>query len=164
MGIKHGFLGVLTAVTAALLTATPTVSGYAGQANAFAVVVAKGSPIDDLSIHDLKHLYMGDLINGPGGKRLVPLALPTNSADRMAFDKAVLGMSAEQAARFWVDRKIRGQSGAPKSLDSADLVQRVVSKLDGGIGYVPIGQVTKDVKIVRVDGKAPGDGGYRVVF
>ena len=164
MGTRHGFLGVLTAVAAALLTATPAVSGYAGQENAFAVVVAKGSPVDDLSIHDLKHLYMGDMINGPGGKQLIPLALPTNSPDRAAFDKAVLGMSPDQAARFWVDRKIRGQTGAPKSFDSADLVQRIVSKLDGGVGYVPVGQVSKDVKVVRIDGKAPGEGGYAVTF
>jgi hypothetical protein len=161
---RRRFFVVLTAIAAALVAASPAVSGYAGQESQFAVIVAKTSAVEEFSFFELKHLYMGDMINGPGGKRLVPLNLPTNSPERSAFDKAVLGMSPEQVGRFWVDRKIRGQSGAPKNLDSADLMQRVISKLDGGVGYVPASQVGKDVKVVRVDGKRPGEGGYRIVF
>jgi ABC-type phosphate transport system substrate-binding protein len=147
---------------AGLLATTPATFGYADQSAPIAIVVSKASPIDELTIHDLKHLFMGEFVTGPGGKKLIPLAPTASSPERTTFDKSVLGMSTDQEASYWIDRKIRGQSGAPKSLDSADMLQRVVSKLDGAVGYVRIDQVSGDVKVLRIDGKKPGDGGYRV--
>jgi hypothetical protein len=40
----------------------------------------------------------------------------------------------------------------------------VVQKLSGAIGYLRPGQMTSDVKAVRVDGKLPGDSGYPIHF
>ena len=37
-----------------------------------------------------------------------------------------------------------------------------VTKVAGGIGYVPLQAVTPDVKVVKVDGKAPTDSGYPI--
>lgn len=128
------------------------------------VVVAKNSSLDDLSIHDLKHLYMGDQIMAPGGKKLIPVALRSGSVERVAFEQAILGMAPERVASYWIDRKIRGQSGPPSSVDTAELLQRVVAKVEGGIGYVRAGDVRDFVKIVRVDGKGPGDAGYSVEY
>jgi len=36
----------------------------------FAIVVATNSPLTNLSLYDLKHLYMGEFVTGPDGKRL----------------------------------------------------------------------------------------------
>lgn len=129
-----------------------------------AIVVAKTSPLEQLSIHDLKNLYMGDRISAPGGTQLIPVALRGGSPERTAFERTVLGMAADRLAKYWIDRKIRGQSGPPKSVDTAELLQLVVTKLEGGIGYVSASAVSSGVKIVRIDGKAPGEPGYPVTF
>lgn len=145
-------------------------AGYStfGQAQSvslrLAVVVAKTSPLQDLSIHDLKHLYMGDQIIGPGGKKFVPVALRAGSPERVAFERAVLGMAPERVASYWIDRKIRGQSGPPTTVDSAEVLQRAVSKIDGGIGYLRARDVRDFVKVVRIDGKGPEDPGYGVEY
>jgi hypothetical protein len=150
---------------AALITAASGASVSAEQNKTrLAVVVAQNSPLEELSIHDLKHLYMGDQILGPGGKKLIPIAMRPGSSERSAFEQAVLGMNPERIASYWIDRKIRGQSGPPTSVDTADVLRRVVSKLDGGIGYVPEGEVRDFLKVVRIDGKGPADLGYRVEF
>jgi hypothetical protein len=150
---------------AALLpaTAAPWVDAQEAKLQ-LAIVVAKNSPLSDLSIHDLKNLYMGDRISAPGGKQLIPIALRTGSPERTAFEQSVLGMAADRLSKYWIDRKIRGQSGPPKSVDTAELLQLVVSKLEGGIGYVSANAVSNAVKVVRIDGKAPGEPGYRVMF
>lgn len=135
----------------------------AGERVRFAIVVARNSPVDELSLYDLKRLYEGETVNA-AGKRLLPLNLPPASDSRVRFDQAVLGMTPERVSRYWIDRKIRGQSGPPRALDSADLVQRVVARLDGGIGYVRMNELKADVKVVRVDGKSPKDSGYPVEF
>jgi hypothetical protein len=126
------------------------------------IVVAKTSPLTSISIYDLKHLYLGEFVTGPDGRRLIPLNQSTQSPDRLAFDAAVLGMSSEQAGAYWIDRRIRGQSGSPRALDSSDIAQRIVSRLDGAIAYVRVADVRPDVKVVRVDGRLPTDPGYRI--
>ena len=152
-------LGALTLVATA--SASPALD--AGEKVRFALVVAKDSPVSDISFHDLKRLYKGEVVN-VAGKRLVPLNLSASSDHRVRFDQALLGMNSETVSRYWIDRKIRGQSGPPKTLDGPDLVQRVVARLDGGIGYVRLSEVKPDVKVLRVDGKTPKDAGYAIEY
>jgi hypothetical protein len=129
-----------------------------------AVVVAEKSPLVALSRHELRRVYSGEIVTRADGKRLIPLMLAARLPDRVGFDQAVLGMSADEVARYWIDRKIRGQSGPPKSVDSSDLLQRVVAQLDGAIGYVRSSNVRPGLKAVRIDGKTPSDPGYSVEY
>ena len=47
-------------------------------------------------------------------------------------------------------------------MDSGDLAQRIVARLEGAVAYVRASAARPDVKIVRVDGKLPTDPGYRI--
>ncbi len=153
-------LSCLMMITAAA-TATTQRSYGAGEGR-LAIVAAKNLPVDGISFGDLKRLYMGNAMV-LGGKKIVPLTYPRESTERHGFDETVLGMSADEAGRYWIDRKIRGQSGPPKSVESAAVVIRVVSKVDGAVGFVPAREVhQKDVKVLRIDGKLPGEPGYRL--
>ena len=71
-------------------------------------------------------------------------------------------MSSEEVSRYWIDRKIRGESGAPKAVGSVELLQRVVSKLEHSVAYVRADQVRPEVRVVAIDGSVPGDSGYRL--
>jgi hypothetical protein len=128
-----------------------------------AVVVARDSKLNDLSIYELKRLYEGHPMSA-GGTRLIPINLVPLSKDRVGFDRAVLGMTPEEVARYWIDRKIRGESGPPVTVDSAEVLQRVVVHLEGAVGYVRAGAVSDQVKVVRIDGKLPGDKEYPIVY
>ncbi len=158
---------VLTACLGALVlfgaTGFSSPVGAGESKTRLAVVVSKDSPINDISFYELKRLYLGERIN-LGGKRLVPLNLSPPTRERVGFDKTVLNMSPEAIARYWIDRKIRGESGPPKTIEPADLLQRVVARLDGAVGYAPVNEVRSELKVIRVDGKAPGDSGYPLEF
>jgi hypothetical protein len=136
---------------------------HAQAAEALAVVVAKGSPIRQLSQFELKKLYLGSNISGPTGDRIIPFNQALKSVDRLAFDSRVLGMTQDELARYWIDRKIRGQSGAPKAVGSAELVQRVVSRLENSVGYVRVAEVLPDLRIIAIDGAVPGQAGYKLM-
>ena len=129
-----------------------------------AVVVGKNSPLSDLSVQDLKNLYRGDQLTGPGGKRLLPFALLPGLPERVGFDRVVLGWSPAEVSGYWIDRRIRGQSGPPRSLDSPDLMLRVVAKLEGAVGYVRSEDVRDHAKVVRINGKLPTEPGYPIGF
>jgi hypothetical protein len=164
MRTRRSFITWCIGGLALVATASASPAVGAGESKIrLALVVSKDSPVNDISFYDLKRLYKGEPVN-VAGKRLVPLNLAPMSDDRVRFDQAVLGMSPEDVTRYWIDRKIRGQSGPPKSLDAADLLQRVVTRLDGGIGYVRANNIKPDVKVLRVDGKSPKDAGYPVEF
>lgn len=127
-----------------------------------AVVVGKTSGVSELSVQDLKNLYRGDQLTDPSGERIIPFALSRELPERAGFDRVVLGWSPVEVARHWIDRKIRGQSGPPRSVDSPDLMLRVVAKLDGALGYVRAEDVRDLVKVVRIDGKLPTEPGYPI--
>jgi hypothetical protein len=150
-------------VFAAMATSTLGQSLHAGQSLPLAIIVAKASPINELSSAQLSRMFMGERVD-TGGSRFIPLNRSTATEERQQFDRVVLGKSPDEMARYWIDRKIRGQSGAPKAVEPVDVYARVIAKLDGAVGYVRLGDVRGDVKIVRIDGKAPHEPGYPVRF
>jgi hypothetical protein len=131
----------------------------AGERVPLAVIVAKSSELSDLSSAQLTRMFMGEFVDS-GIRRLIPLNRATATEEREEFDHVVLGKSPDEMARYWIDRKIRGQSGAPKAVEPVDVYERVIAKLDGAIGYVRANDIRGDVKVLRIDGKVPTDRGY----
>lgn len=145
----------------AFIAGVPLGADAQGQVS-LALVVAKASPIQQLSQYELKKLYLGANINDPEGERIIAFNQAPNSPDRVVFESKVLGMQPDEVARYWIDRKIRGEGGAPKSVPSVELLQRVVSKMEHSVAYVRSDQVRPEVRIVAIDGSVPGDAAYRL--
>ena len=148
-------------VLAAVMTTSMGQSLHAGERAPLAVIVSRSNPLNELSSAQLSRMYMGDMVDSGGG-RLIPLNRATATEERAQFDRLVLGKSPDEMARYWIDRKIRGQSGAPKAVEPVDVYARVVAKLDGAIGYVKVSDLRGDVKVLRIDGKVPTDYGYPI--
>ena len=98
------------------------------------------------------------------GERIIPFHHAASSPDRVAFEQKVLGMSAEEAASYWIDPKIRGQSGAPKAVGSPELVQRVVSRVAHSVAYVRLDQLRSEVRPIAIEGKLPTDSAYPLLL
>jgi hypothetical protein len=127
-----------------------------------AIVVALESPIRALTHFELKKLYLGAQIEDPAGERIIPFNQPLTSPDRLAFESRVLGMTPDEVARYWIDRKIRGESGAPKTVSPVDVLQRLVSRLLHSIAYVRVGHVLPQVRPIAIDGRLPADDDYKL--
>ncbi|HEV8547994.1 MAG TPA: hypothetical protein VGQ57_03180, partial [Polyangiaceae bacterium] len=54
------------------------------------------------------------------------------------------------------------QTGAPKAVEPAAVIQRVVARLPRSVGYVRLRDVSAEVQVVTIDGKKPGDAGYPI--
>jgi hypothetical protein len=129
-----------------------------------AVVVAKSSSVQDVSLSELKRIFTNEGDSDSSGQRYVPFNHPPHTTDRVAFDKIVLGMSPDEVSQFWIDRRIRGLSGPPRSVDSLSLLLRLIGRLPGAVSYARPAQLTGDVRAVRVNGKLPGDPDYPLTF
>ncbi len=132
----------------ALLVDAP--AGAADDDKAIAVIVHPKGPAKKLDRAELAAIFKTKRRKWKGGGRIIALNLPAKSGSRVAFDKAVLGMSPKQVARFWIDRRVRGGARPPKPVPSAAVMVKVVAKLKRGIGFVPLSKVKKGVRVVGV--------------
>ena len=137
-GLIVGIGGVLGA------TAIRSASASEGLA-----VIVNPTNKDVPSLADLAAMFTTRKQSWEGGKRIVPFNFPAKHAVRVAFDRAVLEMDPDEVARYWIDRRIRGGNAPPKQVASAQLIVRLVEKLDGAIGYVPQSAVSSGVRLVR---------------
>ena len=162
---KLGTWFVLTSLCA-LLCLLPNVERSARASNrvVLAVLVARSSAVHDLSMTALRRIFTNEGDTDPADQRYVPFNHPPHTTDRMAFDKLVLGMSADEVSQFWIERKIRGMPGPPRSVDSLSLLLRLIARLPGAIGYARSSQVAGDVRAIRVNGKLPNDPAYPLAF
>jgi hypothetical protein len=149
-----------------LLSLLPTAehSARASDRIVLVVVVAKGSAVQDLSLTELKRIFINEGDSDGSGQRYIPFNHPPHTTDRVGFDKVVLGMSADDVSQFWIERKIRGLPGPPRSVDSLSLLLRLIARLPGGISYARPAQLTAEVRAVRVNGKLPSDADYPLTY
>jgi len=116
-----------------------------------AVIVAKDSPVKNLTREELKRIFLSDAVI-VAGRKLVPFNFAPGTPARKGFDKSLLGMTEDAMQRFWIDRKVRGQPGAPRGLPSTLVVIGVTAKFPGAIAYVPAHELTAEVQAVTIDG------------
>jgi hypothetical protein len=147
------------ALAALVLAGAPHGAVDAQGTGHLAVVVSASAPFQELSTAELRRVFLGQTVE-KGGVKLIPLNHPIKGAHRTRFDRAVLRMSPDEVGRYWVAERIRGARSAPKSVSSSALLLKVVAKIPGAISYVPASEVRPGVKVVRIDGKLPGDSGY----
>jgi hypothetical protein len=148
---KHLFKTLCLLVLIAMLAVAPDAS--AGPQATMVVVVARGAEVTTLSKDDLKRAFLGENVTA-AGKKLVPFNFNPGTPERSGFDRVVLGMSPDEAGRFWIDHKVRGQAPAPRALPSAVHMVKVIAKFPAAIGYLPEALVTPDLQVVKIDGAA----------
>ncbi len=139
-------------------------TAHAGQRVRLAVVVAANTDLVDVSLADLRRVFAGAGMNDNSGKPLIPLNHAPRSGARAGFDRIVLGLNPEEVGRFWIDRKIRGLAGPPRSLDSIPLLLRLVQRFPGAISYARSPLPLEGLRVLRVNGKRPQDPGYALEF
>ena len=128
-----------------------------------AVIVGAQTRLANISLADLQRVFSSEVVTAEDGTRLLPINHPPRTADRVAFDRLVLDRDSEAVGRFWIDRRIRGGSGPPRTVDNVQALRRAVSGLPGAISYLRTSLLTADVRAVRVNGKLPGEPGYPLV-
>lgn len=161
---RCALLALSVAVTLLLLLPSVERLARASERVVLAVVVARSSSVQDVRLSELRRIFTNEGDSDGSGQRYVPFNHPPHTTDRVAFDKLVLGMSPDDVSQFWIERKIRGLAGPPRSVDSLSLLLRLIARLPGGIGYARPAQLTNEVRAVRVNGKLPNEPDYPLSF
>lgn len=147
---------ILLALAASL---TCEIAPIAAVAEPIAIVVDRDNPKSDISLEELRSLFLGERKNWPDGSRAVPVDVDWDSA-RVTFSRAALQMNKNEVDTWWVDQQVRGHDMAPRVVSSPRLAVKLVARMRGAVSYVPRSRVDSSIKVLTVDGKAPGEPGY----
>jgi ABC-type phosphate transport system substrate-binding protein len=129
------------------------------------VIVNNANPVDNLSIGELKKLFLGDRSRWDTGKAVAPVMLAPGAPERTAFLKIVCGMNDADLGKYFLQAAFTGKSATPpKEVGNAAAVKSFVAGSPGGIGFLkasdlPAGDTT--VKAVKID-TAASDPGYKI--
>ena len=132
------------------------------------VIVNSSNPVDNLSMGELKKLFLSDRSRWDTGKAVAPVMLSPGAPERTSFLKAVCGMSDADLGKYFMQAAFTGKSATPpKEVSSASAVKSFVAGSPGAIGFVKAADFHGDgsdggVKSVKIDGTAPSDPGYKL--
>jgi ABC-type phosphate transport system substrate-binding protein len=119
------------------------------------VIVNNANPVDNVSLGELKKLFLGDRSRWDTGKAVAPVMLGPGAPERTLFLKVVCGMSDADLGKYFMQAAFTGKSVTPpKEVGSAGAVKSFVAASPGAIGFLkasdlPAGDTT--VKVVKVD-------------
>lgn len=115
---------------------------------ALAVIVNASAPVTAIGSGELASIFTRTTKKWKDGTTIRALNLQVGSAERVEFDRVVLQMSPDASAKYWVDKQVRGEEGAPKAVAQADVIVNLVASMSGAVGYVPEDKVDAKVRVV----------------
>lgn len=130
----------------------------------FAVVANASVPVSEMTINDLRNVFFFRKKFWSGGKRVV-LLLPASGLDARSFILAdIYHLNDASLKRLITERLFQGEIDAyPRVVDSYQDALSFLAATRGMLtivraDVVPPGQTA--VKVIRINGKLPGEAGY----
>ena len=126
-----------------------------------AIVVHKDTAVDDLTMAELRSIFLADQQFWEDRTRIILLVRAPKSDERDFVLNRIYGMSEAEFRQYWVAKMFRAEvPRGPKIVFSTDMTLDLVVAIPGSISFIRADKVTGDVKVVRVDGALPTDSGY----
>src|SRR5262245_39375331 len=150
----HAASFVLIAIALQLTVSVPA----AAESTDVAVVVHRDVPVDNLTLSELRRLVLGDREFWPASLRVTLLIRAPVANERNVILRAVCQMSEAQFRQHWIGKVFRADTAvAPKIVYSTEMSLDMANRIPGAITFVDASKVTGNMKVIRIDGKAPGD-------
>lgn len=126
-----------------------------------AIIVNASCSLNEVSSAELVRIFKGQKTKNPDGVRYLLASLGTGSPERAAALKGIYGMTDAEYDRYFLQATFAGTvQSAPRILPDGPSLRQFVASTPGAIGYLFAKDAGVGVKILKVDGKSPGDAGY----
>lgn len=126
-----------------------------------AVVVNAGVSVNDLRMADLRKILLGDRQYWVSSQRITLLVRGPGARERDVMLKRVYQMSEAQFRQYWIAKVFRAETAAgPKTIPLNKIAVDLLRGLPGTIAFINATEVPKDLKVLKIDGRLPGDKGY----
>lgn len=123
-----------------------------------AIVVNNDNPVADISMSELKQIYLGKKTTFPDGKNIV-LAEYTDLKE--TFYAILLDWSVTKMKKHWMGLIFSGTSSSvPKEFKQSSGLKDFILRNEGAIAFMDLAEVDKNVKLLTINGKKPGSKDY----
>ena len=131
------------------------------KANDIAVVTNPETPVSDLSLAEVRKVFLGEKQYWTTNIPVILLVRAPVAREREVVLKTIYQMSESQFKQYWVAKIFRSEAvSAPKIVYSADMTKQLLSVIPGSIAFMEARDVGPGLKVLKVDGRLPGETGY----
>jgi ABC-type phosphate transport system substrate-binding protein len=126
-----------------------------------AVVVHPDTPVSGLSLAEVRKVFLGDRQYWNSNVPVVLLIRAPVARERNVVLRTIYQMSESQFKQYWIAKIFRAEAAsAPKLVYSNDMASELVGAIPGAIAFIDAHDVRPGTKVIRVDGRLPGEPGY----
>ncbi|HYG63691.1 MAG TPA: hypothetical protein VEL74_14010 [Thermoanaerobaculia bacterium] len=127
-----------------------------------AVIVHERVAVDDLSLPELRRIFLGERRAWVSDRMITLLTPPRDSPERKVLLNDILGRRSEdQYQHHWFNKLLDdGTQVTPKITGSPEITAGLVREIPGAIALIRLSRVPRGVKVLRIDGKRPDEAGY----
>ena len=126
-----------------------------------AIVVNRSNPIDNLSIQELRAIFLGQRSHWPNGRRITLVMMEPGQPERETVLSQICRLNESNFRRRFLQGLLTGEIlVSPKTLASPVGVRKFIFNVPGAVGYLKPEDVDDSVKIVSIDGHLPADARY----
>jgi hypothetical protein len=138
-------------------------STYRDLADSLGIVVNRSNPVDNLSLAELRRIFLGEQSHWSNGRRITVVMLEPGKQERQAVLTQIYRMDDKDFNKHFSQGVSTGEiHAAPKTLATSMEVLKFVLNVPGAIGYVRVTEADDSVKVVHVDSRLPGDKDYSI--
>ncbi|MCC2615181.1 phosphate ABC transporter substrate-binding protein [Aestuariibacter halophilus] len=130
----------LLVMMACLLCASPAFAGY--------VVIVNAGNGAEVSMSDVKKIYLGKKGAFSNGENAIPITLSEGDAVRGQFNDGVLNKNEGQYVAYWSKMVFTGNGVPPREVATMQEVKDLVAKNPSTIGFIDESLVDGSVKVV----------------
>lgn len=159
MTLKRHF--TIPLVSMLLLFATVVGAQAQTKSNDVAIIVNPSVPVSDLSLSEARTIFRGDRQYWSKDLPIVLLIRTPPSHERDVILKKLYAMTEAEFKQYWIAKIFRAEATTgPKIVYSNSMAAELVNILPGAIAFMAEKDVTPNLKVIKIDGKMPGEPGY----
>jgi hypothetical protein len=129
----------------------------------FAVVASPDVPLNNVTVADLRKLFLGDRQFWTSNLRVALVMRAPVARERAMVVWTICKMSESQFGQYWIGKVMRADcTESPRQFSSNQAAMDMVRTKPGSIAIVNAAQVQGGMKVLPVDGKLPNAPGYKL--
>lgn len=133
----------------------------AGMGSDIAIVVRQDVPVENVTFAELRKLLLGDRQFWSSNLRVTLLVRAPGAREREVVLKTIYQMTEAQFRQYWIAKVFRAEAASgPRVVYSNEMAAELTSAIPGAVAFVEATQVPKGLRVLKINGKLPGDKDY----
>jgi len=126
-----------------------------------AIVANHDVAVNNLTLSEIRNIFMGNRQFWSQGLRITLLVRAPVARERDIVLKQIYRMTEGEFRQYWIGKVFRAEAvSGPKIVYSNETTIDLVEKVPGCIAFIDASQIPKNVKVIKIDDRLPGNPGY----